>query len=60
MSQPELARLLSDIEGVSCSLATVKRWESGKTEPRIKDAEAIARVLGVSINYLTGWGGRKE
>lgn len=59
MSQYQLANLLREHGGVACSLATVKRWEKGKTVPGIDEAEAIAKCLGVTINHLTGWGGRK-
>ena len=58
ISQQDLSDCLIE-KGVAGSLATVKRWEKGKTTPGIAEAEAIAQCLGVTVNHLTGWGGRK-
>ncbi|MBR6427017.1 MAG: helix-turn-helix transcriptional regulator [Clostridia bacterium] len=45
---------LSDYLGVSYS--TVKSWEKNKTEPKLSYVEPLAKVLGVTTEFLIGTG----
>lgn len=36
------------------SYQTISNWEHGRTEPDIKSLIALARILGVSVDYLIG------
>ena len=48
LSQPELA------EAVLVSTSSMCGYEKGKTFPSIDTAARIAKVLGVSLDYLAG------
>lgn len=47
LSQQDLA------EAIDVSIDSIRRWESGKQEPRLSDLKQLAKVLGVTINELT-------
>ncbi|MBK7828418.1 helix-turn-helix transcriptional regulator [Nannocystis sp.] len=34
--------------------ATLSAWENGTSEPQVLEADALAQVLGVGIEVLTG------
>jgi transcriptional regulator with XRE-family HTH domain len=42
---------------VGVTTRTVKRWERGVADPSLENALALAKALGVTVNYLTGRGG---
>jgi transcriptional regulator with XRE-family HTH domain len=46
LSQEELA------ERVGVAQSTLGRWEAGTGEPKLRQALALARALGVSLDYL--------
>ena len=48
LSQEQLAEKLRVTKG------TIGNYESGKREPRLKDAEAIADLFNVEFDYLFG------
>jgi len=48
LSQAELAKQ------VHVTRQTVSRWEGGKTEPDVDTLIAIAKIFGVSLDYLCG------
>jgi len=48
LSQSELAKQ------VHVTRQTVSRWEGGKTEPDVDTLIAIAKIFGVSLDYLCG------
>ena len=48
LTQAELA------EQLKMSEMTVRRWEAGKTSPRIDEIQELARILGTSFEYLMG------
>ena len=48
LSQKDLAVLLGT------SQQTVQRWESGVTDPKIGQIQAVSAALGVTVSYLLG------
>jgi|Deesub1362A_J573_1020465.scaffolds.fasta_scaffold00385_3 HTH-type transcriptional regulator/antitoxin HipB len=46
LSQEEVARR------VGCSVRTYARWERGETMPQTRYLQALARVLGVTVDDL--------
>ena len=48
LTQPDLA------DELGVSYMTVRRWETGKASPRIKEIEKTAEVLNTSVEYLMG------
>lgn len=33
---------------------TVQRWESGETEPKVSQVEAVSHALGITMSFLLG------
>lgn len=54
MTQADLA------EQLGVSEMTVRRWESGKSSPRIEEVNRLAKFLGSTVDYLMGTGEFKE
>ena len=50
MTQADLA------EQLGVSEMTVRRWESGKSSPRIEEVNRLAKLLGSTVDYLMGTG----
>ena len=52
MSQEVLAEKVMSIRGGKLSRDTIRRWERGITSPSVKDVEAIAQALDISLEDL--------
>lgn len=49
LSQKELSHILCVAQNTVCN------WEKGNREPDIESLQKLARLFGVSIDYLIGW-----
>lgn len=51
LSQEDLAEAL-DALGAEVSDGTISNWETGRHAPNLKEAVALAKFFGVSLDYL--------
>lgn len=55
LSQMDLAKRLGELLGEAPPrTATMSAWENGSSEPQATEAEALSRILGVSLEVLLG------
>ena len=41
-------------EAIGTTQQTVQRWESGQTDPKVSQIEAISSALGITVSFLLG------
>jgi len=41
-------------EAIGTTQQTVQRWESGQTDPKVSQIEAISGALGITVSFLLG------
>ena len=41
-------------QAIGTTQQTVQRWESGQTDPKITQVEAISNALGITMSFLLG------
>lgn len=41
-------------QAIGTTQQTVQRWESGQTDPKISQVEAVSKALGITMSFLLG------
>ena len=41
-------------QAIGTTQQTIQRWESGETDPKVTQVEAVSRALGITMTFLLG------
>ena len=58
MPQPELSEKLNSRFGLKTDRVMISKWETGFQSPSVSSLSCIAKIFGVSMDYLSGSEGK--